>query len=153
MGSRSAMPAVLAACVCLLAACATSEAPHGAPTSTTAVSASSTSSSSSSGGLTVTLTATPSSTTPGTAVVFSLSAHENDALGAFGYQIAYGDGTTDQNAVPQWCRAAPGQPASQAWRLVHSYAKPGTYRVTARVAVNCTSDRTSATVTVTVSSA
>ncbi|HXZ62505.1 MAG TPA: hypothetical protein VEG62_07165 [Acidimicrobiales bacterium] len=150
MGPRRAALALLAACSCLLAACATTEMPRGASPSTTAAS---TTSSSSSSGLTVTLTAAPSSTTPGSAVVFLLSAHESDALGAFGYHIAYGDGATDENPVPQWCRAAPGQPASQTWRLVHSYAKPGTYTVTASVAVNCTTDRGSATVTVTVSSA
>jgi len=154
MGPRLAATAVLAACASLLAACATSAAPHNAPTSTTAASASSTSSSSSSsGGLTVTLTATPSSTTPGTAVAFSLKAYESHAIGALGYRIAYGDGATDQNPVPQFCRAGPGQPASQTWQLSHAYAKPGTYTVTATVTANCTTDRGSATVTVAVSSA
>ena len=52
------------------------------------------------------------------------------ALGALAYQMAYGDGTSDQNSVPNYCASGPGAPASQTWKLPHSYAKTGTYRAT-----------------------
>ena len=120
-------------------------------TSTSVISASSAASSFSSGGLTVTLTASPSDTIVGSSVEFSLNAQESHAPGALEYQVAYGDGSTDHNTAPQYCKSGPGQAAGQTWHLAHAFATPGTYRVMARVVANCTPDRATAAVTITVS--
>lgn len=66
------------------------------------------------------------------------------------YDVAYGDGATDQNEVPEFCRAGPGQPVSQTWQLSHRYGQPRTYSVAATIQAGCTSDRGTATVTVTI---
>ena len=103
------------------------------------------------GGLTVTVTASPSPSARGAPVQFELTATETQPQGAFGYQIAYGDGATDQNAVPQFCVAGSGSPQTQRWELTHAYAASGTFNVSVTVSANCTSDRATATLSVTIS--
>ena len=125
--------------------------PTGAPTSTAAPSAPpSATSSATSGGLEVTLTATPSRVAPGAPVQFSLSAREAQARGALGYQISYGDGTSDQIAVPLVCLGGAGSVRAQAWPLTHRYAGAGVFRVSATVTATCTSDHATAVVSLTV---
>jgi hypothetical protein len=106
-----------------------------------------TSASTVSGGLTVTL---GTSTTPGAEVRFVVTAEEAHARGALGYRVSYGDGTSDQNVVPLVCLAGAGSVQSQVWQLSHLYPSPGAYRVTATVTANCTPDRATASVPVTV---
>jgi hypothetical protein len=106
-----------------------------------------TSASTVSGGLTVTL---GMSTTPGAEVRFVVTAEEAHARGALGYRVSYGDGTSDQNVVPLVCLAGAGSVQSQVWQLSHLYPSPGAYRVTATVTANCTPDRATASVPVTV---
>jgi len=79
---------------------------------------------------------------------FTVTADESNAPGALAYQIAYGDGTTDQNAVPQHCVAGAGSPQSQTWHFTHQYAAPGTYHVSATVSATCTPDRATASLDV-----
>lgn len=100
------------------------------------------------GGLTVTLKVTPMRAKAGSPVQFNLSANASHAPGALGYQLRFGDGTTTQNAVPQFCVARRRTPARQAWRLTHRYKTAGRYAVSASVYVNCTSDHATATVAV-----
>jgi hypothetical protein len=80
-------------------------------------------------------------------VAFTLSATETKAMGALGYSVTYGDGTSDQIAVPEYCTTTPA-PASQTWHLSHTYAHAGAYRVAAMVGANCTPDHATATLTV-----
>jgi hypothetical protein len=107
-----------------------------------------TSASTVSGGLTVTLLT--STTAPGAALGFIVTAEETHARGALGYRISYGDGTSDQNVVPLICTAGAGSVQSRVWQLWHHYPSPGSYRVTATVTANCTVDRATASVPVTV---
>ena len=107
-----------------------------------------TSASTVSGGLTVTLGT--STTAPGAAIRFVVTAEEAHARGALGYRVSYGDGTSDQNVVPLVCLAGAGSVQSQVWQLSHLYPSPGAYRVTATVTANCTPDRATASVPVTV---
>jgi hypothetical protein len=104
-----------------------------------------------SGGLTVSFTTSTPTTAPGTTVKFTLTATETQAKGALGYRVAYGDGATEQNAVPQFCLAGPGTPQTSSWQLAHAYAKPGTYTVTVTVAANCTPDQATTSLPETVS--
>ncbi|MHB1444249.1 MAG: PKD domain-containing protein [Acidimicrobiales bacterium] len=80
-----------------------------------------------------------------------MKASESHAPGALAYQMAYGDGSSDQNNVPTYCSSGPGSPASQTWQLSHSYTKAGTYRATVTVKANCTSDTVTLDVFITVS--
>ncbi len=98
------------------------------------------------GGLSIALSADPSHGPIGTAVTFTLKATETAAPGALHYQVAYGDGQSDSNITPTVC--TPAAPAAQTWTLSHQYAAPGTYSVTATVAVNCSPDQATATVAV-----
>lgn len=116
------------------------EAPRPATASATATA----------GGLTVTLTAAPSRATHGGNVAFTATAHETHAPGALGYQLSYGDGATDQNAVAQFCRAEPAGPTSETWPTKHAYRASGTYTVVVTVRANCTSDRATASLSITV---
>jgi hypothetical protein len=79
-----------------------------------------------------------------------VSADESHAPGALTYQIYYGDGATDQNTAPTVCQGGPGPAANETWQLFHTYSQSGTYTVTVTVLANCTSDRTTNTVTVTI---
>jgi hypothetical protein len=103
-----------------------------------------------SGGLTVTLTATPTHAKAGSPVEFNLAANASDAPGALGYQLHYGDGTSAENVVPQFCVAGRGTPTRETWRLTHHYTAAGRYHVSASVYVNCTSDHATTTVAVNV---
>jgi hypothetical protein len=107
-----------------------------------------TSASTVSGGLTVTLLT--STTAPGASVGFVVTADETHARGALGYRVSYGDGTSDQNVVPLICIAGAGSVQTQVWQLSHHYASAGAYRVTATVTANCTADRATASLPVTV---
>lgn len=101
-----------------------------------------------SGGLIATLTATPTRAEIGATVQFEVTASVRHALGALGYQLRYGDGTSSTNFVPQFCVAGRGASRRQMWRLSHRYKAAGRYRVSASVYVNCTSDHAMATVAV-----
>jgi hypothetical protein len=101
-----------------------------------------------SAGLAVTLTATPTRAKIGSTLQFEVTASDAHALGALGYQLRFGDGTSAENVVPQFCVAGKGAPSRQTWRLSHRYKAAGRYRVSASVYVNCTSDHATATVTV-----
>jgi hypothetical protein len=79
-----------------------------------------------------------------------VSARESQPRGAFGYELSYGDGTTDQNAAPQFCTAGSTPPQSQTWQFSHRYAAPGAYRISALVTANCTPDRATASATATI---
>jgi hypothetical protein len=101
-----------------------------------------------SGGLAITLTATPTRAKIGSTVQFEVTASEAHALGALGYQLRYGDGTSAENVVPQFCVAGRGAASRQTWHLSHRYKAAGRYRVSASVYVDCTSDHATATVAV-----
>ena len=103
-----------------------------------------------SGSLVVTLTATPMRAKTGSPVEFNLTANASDAPGALGYQLHYGDGTSAENVVPQFCVAGRGTPTRETWHLTHRYKAAGRYRVSASVYVNCTSDHATATVVVSI---
>ncbi len=80
-----------------------------------------------------------------------MRAGEIHAAGAVTYQISYGDDSTDQNTAPTVYQSGPGQPPSQTRQLSHAYASSGTYTVEVTVQADCTSDRATATLTVTIS--
>jgi hypothetical protein len=101
-----------------------------------------------SAGLTVMLTATPTHAKTGSPVEFNLTAYSPHAPGAFGYQFHYGDGTSAENVVPQFCVAGGGTPTRETWHLTHRYKAAGRYRVSASVYVNCTSDHATAAIAV-----
>lgn len=89
-------------------------------------------------GLTVTLTASPIDAGSGKPVRFTARARTEHATGALVYGLAYGDGaTTRPVAVPQYCLAGPGRPATGAWHFTHRYHAPGRYQVRFEVSVNC----------------
>lgn len=96
------------------------------------------------------MTLSTSKAAAGATVGFRVSARETQARGALGYRVSYGDGTSDQNVVPLICIAGAGLVQSQVWPLSHHYASPGAFRVTATVTANCTADRATASVPVTV---
>ena len=105
------------------------------------------------GGVAIALTATPARAKIDFPVRFEVTASARRAAGALGYELRYGDGTTAENVVPMFCLAgkgAKGAPVRETWHLVHRYKAPGLYRVSVRVYVNCTSDRATATVTVSI---
>lgn len=102
--------------------------------------------------LDVTMSVTPLRGPAGTSVGFSVTANATDATGALGYQLSYGDHTTDQNAVAQFCTSGNGSVSNGAWSFSHRYAAAGTYPASVRVFVNCSSHEvTTATVTITIS--
>jgi hypothetical protein len=102
-----------------------------------------------SGGLTITLSATPANAPAGTTVHFTIKASESRAPGALVYQLAYGDGTSDQNTAPTTCKGGPATPAQQTWQLTHRYAKKGSFFAHVTVKANCTPDQASASITLT----
>jgi hypothetical protein len=122
-------------------------------TTTSIVAKSSVAASAASGGLTVTLTASPARGAPGQRVAFVVSAYEAQAHGALGYHLAYGDGTSDQIAVPLYCLGGSGSPQAQTWRLTHGYSTAGSYTASVTVTANCTPDHATTQVTITVSPA
>lgn len=96
-------------------------------------------------GLRVTVTATGSGTSA--TLRFTVSAIDAHAHGALGYDVAFGDGTSTSNAVPQFCVAGSGISQHDIWHLTHHYAV-GTYHVTVTVRVNCTKAVATARLTV-----
>jgi len=106
--------------------------------------------SSSIGGLTVRLRISPARVTRDAAVVFSVSIAARHAVGALGYRLSFGDGTSRANIIPLYCRAGPGVPAHASWRFDHRYEKAGLYRVSVIGYVNCAAARATATATVVV---
>jgi len=104
----------------------------------------------SSGGLTVTLTAAPPRPGVGVEVLFEVQATERRAPGALTTQLVYGDGSTHQTAVPELCRGDASSGAHATWRLSHRYARRGVYVAAVTVSANCTPDRATAAVTVSV---
>lgn len=102
-------------------------------------------------GLTVTLTALPGRTRPGRTVQIVARASTQQATGALGYGLSYGDGSSAPPvAIPQFCLAGPGRPAKDSWRFTHRYRAPGRYRIRLDVYVNCGGGRASVGVMVTV---
>jgi hypothetical protein len=100
------------------------------------------------GGLTITFTATPTQAKSGETVQFVVDAREQKAPGLLGYQIDYGDGVSDGNAVAQFCRSP--APAHDTWKLQHAYTSVGAFHPSVTVTANCTPDHATATVAVTV---
>jgi hypothetical protein len=77
------------------------------------------------------------------------SASTEQATGALGYGLSYGDGMNAAPvATPQFCLAGPGRPAQESWRFTHRYRAPGRYRVRLDVYVNCGGARASVAVAV-----
>jgi hypothetical protein len=88
-------------------------------------------------GLDVTLTVTPAGGRAGVPVGFAVTAHAGRAVGALGYQLSYGDGSTAENPVPAFCVAGNGSASQAAWTLTHTYVSPGTYTASVHVYINC----------------
>ena len=55
-----------------------------------------------SGALAVTVAGPAGAVAPGGTLILTVSARDAQARGALAYRVAYGDATTDQNAVPQF---------------------------------------------------
>ncbi len=100
---------------------------------------------SSAGGLSLTLSVSPGRAAPGAAVEFTLTVAARAANGALGYGVRFGDGSSHANAIPMYCLAGPGRPEHGTWRLVHRYARPGTYHVSVTGYANCGPDRADVT--------
>jgi hypothetical protein len=103
----------------------------------------------SSGGLTVSLTVDPVLGTAGKLVRFILQANETHAPGALHYSITYGDGGSGALNTPSVCTKGPGKAVKDIWNVPHTYAKPGTYTANVTVAVNCSPDKATASVSLT----
>jgi len=103
-----------------------------------------------SGSLTVTLTASPSHVAPDQEVEFVVSARDSRAHGVLAYQLTFGDGAGTHNVTPLLCTAT-AAPQEETWGLSHAYGANGTYTVSATVSANCTPDRATASVALTVS--
>ena len=102
-------------------------------------------------GLRISLKVSPEHVARGSTVRFDLRLSAQHAVGALGYRLFFGDGTSRANAIPLYCRAGPGVPASAGWSFGHRYAKAGTYHVVVTGLVNCTSSHAVAKATVVVS--
>ncbi|MGB9113451.1 MAG: hypothetical protein WCF24_12095 [Acidimicrobiales bacterium] len=72
----------------------------------------------------------------------------DDALGAFGYDVRFGDGKSRTIAVPQFCLAPPGRPERATWRFSHRYSTAGHYHLSVLGYVNCTSEHATEAITV-----
>ena len=104
----------------------------------------------SSGGLRVTLTAASARPAVGVDVVFVVRATERRAPGALAMQLVYGDGATEENAVPDLCRGGATSGKHATWRLSHRYSTRRTYTAAVTVSANCTPDRATAAVSISV---
>jgi hypothetical protein len=101
-------------------------------------------------GLTVTLTATPEG---GGSVRFSAHARTEHATGAWIYSLAYGDGSTSRPvAIPQYCLAGAGRPATGSWNFTHQYRKSGRYAARFTASVNCSGEHATVQLTLSVRS-
>ncbi len=104
-----------------------------------------------SGGLTIALTARPTRTESGSPVRFTATAYERHAAGAVGYRLAYGDGAgAESGPTPLFCIAGTPHAVHRMWSFSHRYKASGRYRALLNVHVNCTRDRTTAAIMVTV---
>ncbi len=113
--------------------------PTGRATNSTLISAT---------GLRIRLEVSPERVSPGGVVTFSVRVAARYAIGALGYRLNFGDGTSRANVIPLFCRAGPGVSALASWRFEHRYVKAGVYRVEVTGYVNCTSARAVARATV-----
>jgi hypothetical protein len=102
-------------------------------------------------GLTISLKVSPKRVAPGAAVTFRLHLAATHAVGALGYVLSFGDGTSRANPIPMYCMAGSGVSVQHTWRFTHSYRKAGTYAVVARGRVNCSRARVVARATIVVS--
>ncbi|MGD0895721.1 MAG: hypothetical protein ABSA08_06920 [Acidimicrobiales bacterium] len=102
-------------------------------------------------GLQISLKVFPEHVARGSAVEFRLRLSARHAVGALGFRLFFGDGTSRANAIPLYCRAGPGAPESASWSFGHRYAKAGIYHVVVTGFVNCTSSHAVAKATVVVS--
>lgn len=102
-----------------------------------------------SGGLTVALTVDPVIGTAGKLVRFILQANETHAPGALRYTITYGDGGSGALTTSDVCTKGPGKPVKDVWNVPHTYAAAGTYTADVTVAVNCSPDKATASVSLT----
>jgi len=96
-----------------------------------------TSTTTSSAGLSVALTVTPARAAPGVAVEFTVRLSARSAIGSLGYRLKFADGTSRANVVPQFCRAGPGSPEHETWRIAHRYTRAGVYHVSVSGYANC----------------
>jgi hypothetical protein len=92
-------------------------------------------------GLRISLKVSPERVAPGETVDFDLHLAARHAIGALGYRLFFGDGTSRANAIPLYCLHGPGNPASADWKFRYHYAKAGTYKVVVTGFVNCTAAR------------
>jgi hypothetical protein len=92
-------------------------------------------------GLTVTFAAHPTHAATRSPVKFTLSITDDHAVGAFGYLVKFGDGTTRTIAVPQYCLALPGRPEHVTWRFSHRYQRSGDVRASVVAYMNCSDAR------------
>jgi hypothetical protein len=103
-------------------------------------------------GLTVTLTAAPANAKVGQPVHFTAKAQTEHATGAWIYSLAFGDGTTSRPvAIPQYCLAGAGRPATGSWTFTHHYRSSAHYVIRFGAAVNCSGASASVRVVVNVS--
>lgn len=104
-------------------------------------------------GMTVTLVARPGHPRKGAPVHFLATASAEHADGALTRSLAFGDGRdAPPIAIPQFCLAGPGRPASATWRFTHRYRAAGRYEVKFASGVNCGGGHASVTLTVNVRS-
>lgn len=100
-------------------------------------------------GMTVTLIARPGHPRKGALVHFVATASAAEATGALGRTLTYGDGkSAPPIAMPEFCMAPPGRPATATWRFTHRYSAPGRYTVKFGAFVNCGGGRATVSVTV-----
>ncbi len=97
------------------------------------------------------LTVKPANAELGAAVGFILEIGARSATGALAYRLYYGDGTSAQNVVPQFCIASPRAPTHAGWHLSHRYQRAGVYRVLAVAGVNCSSSHAAVSTVVVIS--
>jgi hypothetical protein len=86
----------------------------------------------------------------GAGVHITIDAHDSSGRGPLTYVLSFGDGTSDQPVAPLFCRS-PAVAEAESWGLTHAYAAAGSYHVSVTVTANCTTDRATTSVGVTVS--
>ncbi len=103
-----------------------------------------------SGPTSVRLTVEPAQGRTSAVLGFAISVTVRAPQGALAYQLAFGDGTVSDPAVPLVCLRTPRPTGSRTWLVHHRYRHPGTYRVVVTAWAECTTGRASAAATVTV---
>ncbi len=101
-------------------------------------------------GLRISLKVSPERVVPGAVVAFRLHLAASHAVGALGYQLNFGDGTSRANPIPMYCLAGAGVAAHETWRFNHQYRKAGVYHVSVVGFVNCSPARATARATIAV---